>query len=365
MTNHNIPSGETRIAPASGAGGIGSSVVYDLADVTPIEKSALFATTFEEAKIIMKNQGVVAYYPIDCTNTFELEQFHTNLAGMAGLMTRLTDKKSKGNRGKDRHCLNDFSDSLFKEESYELLREVLRPGRCTLHLLEELFPGSSYDTGIGDYVKAKAPGSSATMWHQDWHLEGHVICVSILTDEVDDENAPMMIGFGSTVIKCTGGKGLVVMRDVAKWHKGSMHTGSKDRIMPSYRFATTAAQKLGFGIKKSLNHRTTAKFPPIIRVFLEKRTRGPTPFSMAVWSDDHNQADVITTPPVASTWGQRVCSVASTWGQRICSAFLRVVPCLFCNEMKKGDKKPVDDKKPPVEEFHLSERPSSMYSLSS
>ena len=133
-----------------------------------------------------------------------------------------------------------------------------------------------------------------------------------------------------------------------------MHTGTNDRIMPSYRFATTAAQKLGFGIKKSLNHRTTAKFPPIIRVFLEKRTRGPTPFSMAVWSDDHNQADVITTPPVASTWGQRVCS-----------AFLRVVPCLFCNEMKKGDKKPVDDKKPPVEEFRLSERPSSVYSLTS
>ena len=124
--------------------------------------------------------------------------------------------------------------------------------------------------------------------------------------------------------------------------------------MPTYRFATTAAQALGFGIKKSLNHRTTAKFPPIIRGFLEKRTRAPTPFSMPVWSDDHNQADVITTP-----------AVASTWGQRVCSAFLRAYPCLFYSEMKKGGKKPVD-KKPPVEEVRLSElRPSSMDSLTS
>ena len=148
--------------------------------------------------------------------------------------------------------------------------------------------------------------------------------------------------------------GLVVMRDVAKWHKGSEHTGTKDRIMASYRFTTTEAQKLGFGIKKNLNHRTTAKFPPIIRGFLEKRTRAPTLFSMPVWSDDHNQADVITTP-----------AVASPWGQRVCSAFLRVSPCLFCIEMKKGDKKPVADKKPPGDEFHWSERPSSMYSLTS
>ena len=123
--------------------------------------------------------------------------------------------------------------------------------------------------------------------------------------------------------------------------------------MASYRFATTTAQKLGFGIKKNLNHRTTAKFPPIIRGVLEKRTRAPTPFSMPVWSDDHNQADVITTPAVASTWDK---------------AFARpsyeFYPACF-SEMKKGDKKPVDDKKPPVEEVRLSERPSSMYSLTS
>ena len=291
------------IASASGAGGRGSSGFYDLCDVVSIVNSTVFATNYEEAKRMLKTQGVVAFYPVKSTDTCELELFHKNLAGMAILMTRLKEKHPEGNRGKDRHCLNNFSDSLFTEESYELLRELLRPGRFTLHLMEELFPGSSYDTGIGDYVEAQAPsGNAATRWHQDWHLKGHVICVSILTDDIDDNSAPMMIGFGSTVIKCTGGKGLVVMRDVATWHKGSEHTGTQDRIMASYRFATTTAQKLGFGIKKNLNHRTTAKFPPIIRGVLEKRTRAPTPFSMPVWSDDHNQADVITTPAVASTW---------------------------------------------------------------
>ena len=166
----------------------------------------------------------------------------------------------------------------------------------------------------------------------------------------------MMIGYGSTVIKCTGRKGLVVMRDVAAWHKGSEHTGTQDRIMASYRFATTAAQKLGFGIKKNLNHRTTAKFPPIIRGVLEKRTRAPAPFSMQVLPDDRNQADVLTTP-----------AVDSPWGQRVCFAFLRVLPCLYFSEMKKCDKKAVDDNRPPVDDsvFHLSARPSSMYSVSS
>ena len=297
MADSQLPSA----AGASGAGGIGSSGFYDLSDVIPIVKSTVFARTYEEAKRMMKTQGVVAFYPVKSTNTCELELFHKNLAGMASLMTRLKEKQPKGNRGKDRHCLNNFSNSLFEEESYELLREVLRPGRTTLHLLEELFPGSSYDTGIGDLVEAQAPsGNAATQWHQDWNLKEHVICVSILTDDIDDNSAPMMIGFGSTVIKCTGGKGLVVMRDVATWHKGSEHTGKQDRIMPSYRFATPAAQKRGFGIKKNLNHRTTAKFPPIIRGVLEKRTRAPTPFSMQVLSDDHNQADVLTTPAVDS-----------------------------------------------------------------
>jgi len=354
MTNHNLPSAADAITSASGASAIRGSGDYDLSDIIPIEESPLFARTYDEAKEIMKKYGVVAYYPVQSTNRCELRLFHQHLAGMAGLMTRLKEKNPKGNRAQNRNCLNDFNDSLFKDESYELLRELLRPGRYTVHLIEELFPGSSYDTGVGDYVEKEAPGSSATRWHKDWALEGHVICVSILTHDIDDNSAPMMIGLGATVIKCTGCIGLVIMRDVAKWHKGSMHTGTKDRIMPSYRFATEAAQKLGFGIKKNLNHRTLAKFPPIIRGFLEQRTRAPTPFSMAVWSDDHNQADVITTP-----------AVVSTWGQRVCSAVLLVLPCLCCTEMKKGDNKPVDDKKPPVEEFHLSERPSSMYSLSS
>ena len=168
MTNHteipsaagesNLPSaaGEQRIASARGAGGIGSISYYDLSDVIPIDESTVFASTYEEATEMMKTQGVVAYYPVKPTNTCELDLFHKNLAGMASLMTRMKEKQPKGNRGKDRHCLNNFSDSLFTEESYELLRELLRPGRFTLHLMEELFPGSSCDTGIGDYVEAQS-----------------------------------------------------------------------------------------------------------------------------------------------------------------------------------------------------------------
>jgi len=176
------------------------------------------------------------------------------------MMTRLVEGKSKGNIGTDRHCLNDFNSSLFETPSYEVLRGLLLPGRYTLHLLQELHPGCSYDTGIGDYVIAGAPsGNAATQWHQDWHLPNHCICVSILTDTITDDDAPMMIGFEDLVLKCTGPKGMVIMRDVSVWHRGSMHTGSRNRIMPSYRFATAAAHALGFGIKKNLRYRTAIK----------------------------------------------------------------------------------------------------------
>ena len=164
------------IASANGVGR-GGSGFYDLCDVVSIEKSTVMARTYEEAKRMLKTHGVVAFYPVSSANTHELELYHKNLANMAILMTRLKmtvlkekkEKKQEGNRGKDRHCLNSFQSSLFEEESYELLREILRPGRTTLHLLQELFPGSSYDTGIGDLVEAQAPsGNAATQWHQDW-----------------------------------------------------------------------------------------------------------------------------------------------------------------------------------------------------
>ena len=55
-------------------------------------------------------------------------------------MTRMKEQQPERNRGKARHCLNNFQDSLFAEV---------------------LFPGSSYDTGIGDLVEAQAPSGNA------------------------------------------------------------------------------------------------------------------------------------------------------------------------------------------------------------
>ena len=310
---------------------------YDLGDVNSIEDSQVFAKDYGQAKENLHTLGVVAYYPVKSTNTVELDLYHNNLDGMARLMTRMKEQlPDSGNRGKARHCLNSFNDSLFDDDSYELLHQLLRPGRMALHLLEELYPGSSYDTGIGDLVEAHAPsGNAATQWHQDWQLKGHVLCLSVFTHDIGDNCAPMMIGFGNTVIKCTGGKGLVIIRDVAVWHKGSQHTGNVDRIMPSYRFTTPAAQALGYGIRKSLNYNTAAKFPPIIRGVLEKRTRAETPFGKPRWSSDHDKADSIETPVMASPWGIDVCF-----------AGIRLLPCLCFSEVKKFDKKAADENRP-------------------
>ena len=87
-----------------------------------------------------------------------------------------------------------------------------------------------------------------------------------------------------------------------------MHTGSRGRIMPSYRFATAEAHKFGVGASGNLHYRTAVKFPPTIRVFLEKRTRPQTmSMTMLPLSDDHNQLDMISPPAEEITWGHRVC----------------------------------------------------------
>jgi len=150
--------GGDRIASASGAGGSGGSGFYNLGDVVAVNGSEVFATDFAPAEEAMNKSGVVAYMPVKDTDTCELALLHCNLDAMAVMMTRLMEGKPKGNRGVDRHCLNDFSASLFDGASYELIRQRLLPGRITLQLLQKLYLGCSYDTGIGDYVKAKQCG---------------------------------------------------------------------------------------------------------------------------------------------------------------------------------------------------------------
>ena len=139
-----------KLSSASGAGGSGGSGFYDLGDVVAIKDSKVFATSFAAAKEAMQRVGVVAFMPVRDSDTIELGMLHRNLDATALMMTRLMEGKSKGNRGTDRHCLNDFNSSLFETPSYEILRGLLLPGRYTLHLLQELHPGCIYDTGIGD-----------------------------------------------------------------------------------------------------------------------------------------------------------------------------------------------------------------------
>ena len=199
--------------------------------------------------------------------------------------------------------------------------------------MQDLFPGSSFDTGIGDYVAAEAPGgNAATQWHQDRHLPRHVICATILTAEIGDSDAPMLIAANDHVIKVTGPKGMVLLRDVSIWHKGTAHSGDMDRRMASYLFCTVAAQELGCGVSKRLNRRTADKFPPVIKSFLSKRTRpGTASFAMmtqeSTLSSDHNQAEAFQRPAQEQPYSV------------FCPS------CFIFLTQKKEDKEKRDDKK--------------------
>ena len=322
----------------------------DLAALDGIHRSKIYANNMENATAIMRQYGVVAYTPV---NGSEQELYNQTLDRMAILLRRLVMEQPHANRGLRRYCLNDFNKSLFLQESYDVLNQILQPGRFTLHLLQDEFEETEYDTGLGDYVCAGAEGGvPATQWHQDWDLPGHMICVSVFSADITDDDAPMLLALGDEIIKRTGAKGTIVMRDVAVWHKGTAHLGNADRIMPSYRFSTLHAQRLGYGLQKMLNARTAAKFPPCIRKFLRKRVREPA--LSTIWqpsksmSDDHNVEEYAVAPVLEGT-------VASI-GKRIWSALLNSFSCLGTSE-----KKPADDK--PKEKQLQESRPSSMYSI--
>ena len=330
----------------------------DLAALDGIHRSKIYANNMENATAIMRQYGVVAYTPV---NGSEQELYNQTLDRMAILLRRLVMEQPHANRGLRRYCLNDFSKSLFLQESYDVLNQILQPGRFTLHLLQDEFEETEYDTGLGDYVCAGAEGGvPATQWHQDWDLPGHMICVSVFSADITDDDAPMLLALGDEIIKRTGAKGTIVMRDVAVWHKGTAHLGDVDRIMPSYRFTTLHAQRLGYGLTKKLNQRTVAKFPPCIRKFLAKRIH-ERPLS-GIWqaqiatSDDHNIEEEHAVAPVLD----------ETVGKRLRSALLKLCPCLNIMEEKKifskHDKKKPADEKTEEKQLHDS-RPSSMYNL--
>ena len=344
---------------------VSTSGYIDLGALGCIVKSKVYAENIEDAAAIMQRYGLVAYTPIKNMDKgfclYELELYNETLDRVAILLRRLVDETPHANRGGSRYCLNDFNNSLFLQESYDVLHQILRPGRFTLHLLQDQFPEAVYDTGLGDYVCAGANGGvAATQWHQDWDLPGHVICVSVFAHEITDYDAPMLIALGDEIIKCTGPKGTILMRDVAVWHKGTAKTGNVDRIMPSYRFATIHAQRLGYGVSKKLKPRTAAKFPPCIRKFLAKRIH-EMPLS-GIWqapiatSDDHNIEEEHAVAPVLD----------ETVGKRLRSALLKLCPCLNIMEEKKifskHDKKKPADEKTEGKQLHDS-RPGSMYSL--
>ena len=142
----------------------------------------------------------------------------------------------------------------------------------------------------------------------------------------------MLIAANDHVIKVTGPKGMVLLRDVSIWHKGTAHSGDMDRQMASYRFCSATAQKLGFGVSKKLNRRPADKFPPVIKSFLSKRTRpGTASFAMmtqeSTLSSDHNQAE--TFQPHAQEQPYSV----------FCPS------CFIFLTQKREDKKKRDDKK--------------------
>jgi hypothetical protein len=170
------------------------------------------------------------------------------------------------NRGDKRHCVN-HKQHVFCPEFYNILDMMMEPGRWLFDLLTTIDDSLKFETCGGDVVLPGAPPSPATEWHQDWHQSGMMIAVSVALAPIRLSDGPLWIATKASQVPCVAGApGLVIVRDVSAWHRGSVHTGELVRAMPCFRFSSSKARADG-GIHP-FRAQSVRKWKPHLRRFI-------------------------------------------------------------------------------------------------
>ena len=101
--------------------------------------------------------------------------------------------------------------------------------------------------------------------------------VSVSLDDISETDAPIWMATHDAQIPVVGPRGLVLVRDVATWHRGSVHAGLQPRALPAFRYSTDICREVdSTSTRKVIRNRTFFKFHPHLRPFLTARVRPPS-----------------------------------------------------------------------------------------
>jgi hypothetical protein len=200
----------------------------------------LRAHSFEESvKIFRQHKAVVFQLPMSHDELFT--EFCQRSRDLQIKMERLTLDVDY-NRGDKRHCVN-HQKHIYTPEFYNIFDMMMEPGRWLFDLLMTVDDSLKFETCGGDVVLPGAPPSHATEWHQDWCEPGMIIAVSVALAPITLLDAPLWIATKASQVPCVAGTpGLVIVRDVSAWHRGSVHAGELARAMACFRFSSSKAR---------------------------------------------------------------------------------------------------------------------------
>ena len=101
--------------------------------------------------------------------------------------------------------------------------------------------------------------------------------VSVFLDDISETDAPIWMATHESQIPVVGPRGLVLARDVAAWHRGSMHAGLQPRALHAFRCSADICREVdSTSTRKVIRNRTFFKFHPHLRTFLTARVRPPS-----------------------------------------------------------------------------------------
>ena len=202
------------------------------------------------------------------------------------------------NRGAHRVCTNS-PQNIFDDDYYELLEFIMQPGKMLFHVMLRIEDTLQLDTCGGDYVGPWAPASRATYWHQDWDACHHVVAVSVIIEEITLDMAPLVMATESTQVPIVGPAGLIVVRDVAVWHRGSINRTDFGRPLPCFRFSTAMGRTASPDLARPrIRNRHQFMFYPHLQHFINTIIRPPTDTEVLdeIANDDRPGITILVNP---------------------------------------------------------------------
>ena len=150
--------------------------------------------------------------------------------------------------------------------------------------------------GIIKLTGAGLPASVATEWRQGCEVPNYVLCLSLLVNDVENTDAPLWIATQEDQFQCSGLKGLVILRDVKTWHRGSLHKGDSPRIPPCFRFPIAVVRLTGYANGLYLRGRKN-NWANHLQQWIQCQSRPPSNSSQAMqYVDDPSDSVSIEEP---------------------------------------------------------------------